>query len=483
MKIRHEAPKSEIERQVGAPLCLELSSGERIAVSQWSLEGLTYPEIVDVLPKEAVLCIPFQGIDIRFPVKLASDPGSLFLRFEGLTGRHRETLAVFYRSLLSGRMASTEEVITSLDTPVDLVPMGETEEEKASGQRKVAPRVLRIIWSLFVYTMLAVFAFGVMGGQIASMLDRIDMDRGRVITPLVPHISPAATFVRDIRVSPGTFVKAGDILMVLGDAALDADIAATEHERADVSARLEKARAAMETLATAMGQRGAKALGATARYTLAARYQTEFFADDDTSRMHRLWVVLRDQNPKMARVFSPDIVMIERLTLLIETLERRRMDLLETEALNKDRQNEITLRALTDGIVTETLAYEGQFVSRRDMLMTIEEDTPREMLGWVSAEVADRVHLGQRVSITYASGDALIEAEGRVAHIIAGPDPGQPNAFGMLVSVAPIGMNAKEMRQTYPIDAPVRMVIHRDRFTKMHDGAKDIIAAAWDHFQ
>ncbi|MEO1797222.1 MAG: hypothetical protein AAFR53_09420, partial [Pseudomonadota bacterium] len=114
MKIRHERPMSDLSFQVRAPLGLELSTGERLTVSDWSLEGFEFPHESDVLPKEAVLSIPFQGVDIRFPITLARQGTGKFLTFEGLSGRQRETLAVFYRSILSGKMASTEEVITSL---------------------------------------------------------------------------------------------------------------------------------------------------------------------------------------------------------------------------------------------------------------------------------------------------------------------------------------------------------------------------------
>ena len=50
-----------------------------------------------------------------------------------MNSRQRETLALFYRNL-SGKMATTTDMITALDTPVDPVPMDEPKPSaRASG--------------------------------------------------------------------------------------------------------------------------------------------------------------------------------------------------------------------------------------------------------------------------------------------------------------------------------------------------------------
>ena len=93
---------SDLSFQVRAPLGLELATGDVVRVTNWSLNSLEFPHDADVLPTQGVLSIPFQGVDIRFPVRFAPGSDERELVFEGLTGRQRETLAVFYRSILSG---------------------------------------------------------------------------------------------------------------------------------------------------------------------------------------------------------------------------------------------------------------------------------------------------------------------------------------------------------------------------------------------
>ena len=150
MKVCHQTPGSGLDWKVRAPLIVETPSGATVAIAQWSLAGLDWPEDVPECPATGTLSVPFQGVDIRFPVRLAKG-GAGIVHLEGLSGRQRETLALFYRSLLSGRMASSGDVITSLDTPVDLVPMDETEDEQVRKPMRLLPRPVRVAFHVITY--------------------------------------------------------------------------------------------------------------------------------------------------------------------------------------------------------------------------------------------------------------------------------------------------------------------------------------------
>jgi hypothetical protein len=204
---------SDLSFEVRAPLGLELATGERVTVCSWSLQGVDFPGDSDLLPKEATLSIPFQGVDIRFPVSLSSEPKSRFLRFEGLTVRQRETLALFYRSILSGRMAPAEDVITSLDTPVDLVPMEETEDEMHAATAGKSPRAVRAVLAVVTYLALAVAVFWTLGAGIYGKLSEVPIPTARIEAPLLPHLVAQSGFVKDLMVAPGDAVAAGDILV------------------------------------------------------------------------------------------------------------------------------------------------------------------------------------------------------------------------------------------------------------------------------
>lgn len=181
MKIRHESPHADMDWKVHAPLMLETPNGGCVHIERWSLAGLVWPDDAPECPKTGTLGVPFQGVDVRFPVRLAPCDESGLICLEGLSGRQRETLALFYRSLLSGRMASSADVITALDTPIDLVPMEQTEAEKTEQPGTFLPRPLRIALNVATYLLLATLVAGVIGKNIFANLDRIDIQHGRVV--------------------------------------------------------------------------------------------------------------------------------------------------------------------------------------------------------------------------------------------------------------------------------------------------------------
>jgi hypothetical protein len=170
MEVRHEAPIPDTLFRVTAPLIVGFGDGTWLRVNQWNLRGLYDARLAECTLDEVMLSVPFQGVGIFFEVTLVPGEGTDEFLFRDLTGRQRETLALFYRNLLSGRMAVTDEIITSLDTPVDLVPMEETEIEKQLGKAARAPRPLRAAASILVYVLIFVLVFSYLG---SLALDRL----------------------------------------------------------------------------------------------------------------------------------------------------------------------------------------------------------------------------------------------------------------------------------------------------------------------
>ncbi len=173
MEVRHERPSSDIQFRVTAPLILGLADGDSLQIRQWNLRGVHDARLQGRDLAGVVLSIPFQGVNIYFPVTLTPGTTEDEVLFADLTGRQRETLALFYRNLLSGRMASTDEVITALDTPVDLVPMGETEAERNLAGVQV-PRKLRVGTHVFGYIAAFLLVFAFLISLLWTRLDSMD---------------------------------------------------------------------------------------------------------------------------------------------------------------------------------------------------------------------------------------------------------------------------------------------------------------------
>lgn len=434
MKIRHERPMSDLSYEVRAPLSLELAGGERVRIDAWSLSGFTYPGSSDILPRHGVLSIPFQGVDIRFKVDLEPGDAPRELTFQGLTGRQRETLAVFYRSILSGKMACTEEVITSLDTPVDLVPMGETEAEKTAGMAGKSARSLRVVWNGLFYSLFAIVVFGLIGSTIYDRLSGIRLQHGRVSAPLVELRTGSAAYIADIPVAVGDAVQAGDVLIRLNDPDRDGALDAV---RADIRLAERRLQDAVDRLDAVTRRKADHRAGLVAQIATAQRGLgvAAFIGGYNTAAYVAAVQALRAFDTG-ADALALQIQ--EQQAQLAEMIAEREIDLrqLKRDLSNaKDANDAINVIATTDGIVRDLPLTRDLFVARGTLAGVVEQNAPRTAVGWISERAAQSLHVGQaaRLRVSTPEGSRLLAAA--ISDITAGVDPARPTEFGVIVTL------------------------------------------------
>lgn len=461
MKIRHERPDADLAYRVRAPLGLETEDGQVMQIAEWSLAGITLPDDIDIVPDRAILSIPFQGVDIRFPIKLAAGDTPHERVFDGLTVRQRETLAVFYRSLLSGRMAATDEVITSLDTPVDLVPMGETEEEKAVGMAGKTPRHLRVILNVALYLAFAGVVFGMLGAMIFNKLDGIALQHGRIQAPFHAHLAPDSAYVAQIRVAMGDKVQRGDVLIDLNDPERDSDVERAREDLSEIETRVREARRRWQFHEARRPE--ARAVLQTAYMAaVAARRTADFFGGYDLAGVETAWARLRafDEGISLAPNDFNDIAQ-----QLLELLQDRKDDerRARRELSNaKDAANSFDILAEADGRVTDIPVFRDQFLRRGQSALTLEADTPRQAVGWVEEDMAATLYVGMTAWVTLTVGAEKRRERAEIVDIVAGVDPARPDAFGLLVTLDFKAHSVAQLRETFRPNAPVQIELDRD---------------------
>ena len=165
VRVRHERPDPATSLEVRVPMQLALGSGKRVAVSALSLDGIRLAEPVEIAPVRGDLFVPFQGFDVLIPVTFATSYGESFLWFSKLPSRSRSMIDLFHNSVLRGEMVAGEDVISRLDTPVDLIPMEETTEEKKDATKGQKPRWVRIGLQNSFYLLLATAVFMSIGSK------------------------------------------------------------------------------------------------------------------------------------------------------------------------------------------------------------------------------------------------------------------------------------------------------------------------------
>lgn len=213
METRHERPNPDTEFRLRAPLTLGLPDGDVYQITQWSLRAVYDRRLAGHDLTQIILSIPFQGVSISFPAALVPGDTADEYLFVGLDGRQREILALFYANLLTGRMASTDQIITSLDTPVDLVPMEETPAERAADPAVTAPRALRIASHLGIYAAVFLLLLGYLATLTINRLNYIPVYAARIEAPLMPVTSPLSGQITEVLATPGDRVEAGDPLV------------------------------------------------------------------------------------------------------------------------------------------------------------------------------------------------------------------------------------------------------------------------------
>lgn len=478
MKIRHERPMSDLQFQVRAPLGLELPDGNAVQITDWSLRDFTFPGKPDVLPSKGVLSIPFQGVAITFPVTLKPGTAPGQLEFDGLTGRQRETLAVFYRSILSGKMASTEEVITSLDTPVDLVPMGETEEEQAAGVAKQKPRVLRAVWNVAFYIILSVVIFTTLGSQIWARLTTIQAEQVRVEAPMLMHTTPQGAYVDRVRVEVGDRVRRGERLVLMSD---PDHTARMEEIRTDIRDQERVLSRAEERLARHMETQSVARAPLLEAYTRAftARRIEDFLGHYNLSAVEDAWTALaRFDAGYWTRVGTWN----EIRDALEEDLRRATEDFRRLKRMlgaEKDSGSAADVVALDAGVVTAVHVFRNQFTARGTPAIEVEADADRLAVGWLDERLAAAVYPGMGARLTVNAGGEKHRLTGAVVEVSAGADPARPGQYGVRLAVLPDKADSARVRALMRPGAPLRMVLDRAPSWAPEGGPRDWAAALW----
>jgi multidrug resistance efflux pump len=376
--------------------------------------------------------IPFQGIEVGFPVTLKPAADGALWAFEGLTGRQREALGLFYRNLMTGRMAATDEVITALDTPVDLIPMGETEEEKATGLAKVRPRALRVIWNIAYYVLLMAVVGGYLGSLAWKRLDHVALSNARYMAPLVEIAAPANGFVAEALVPEHVHVAAGAELLRLTDPEADTSLAEVRSQLAQVKDRLADIEA---RLAAHRAQRPVARAAAV-----------------DTSAFDAGISVTPGDYHDIRLRLEQERRLVE-LELRAVRADRARLD---------DQNRALIIHAPEPGMIGELRVQPGSYQRIGTTLLVFETAAPRRVLGWLDASEAAHVWQGMRATVRYSVGGETRSAPATVAMIEAGTDPLRPDTYGLLVHLDLVGLTLAETRALLPHNAAVEVRLHRD---------------------
>lgn len=466
MQIHHDRPQSELKYKIRAPLFLKVAGGDIVRVEEWSLSGLIYPESAGELPTKVSLTIPFQGVYLQFPVTLKPSGNARELLFDKLTVRQRETLAVFYNSILSGRMASTADMIASLDAPVDLVPMEETETERRSEVSNRPSRILRAIWSLTFYLCLAVVVFGIAGKQIWGRINTIRLSQSRIQAPVQTYTAPEAAYVGNIRVSPGQSISRNDLLVTLTSPALEGRVHEVRAKIIDAERRLAFAQDRLrlhESRADLERETLVKTLD-RAKLRPVLPGSSEGHSQAEVARSE---TALLNFDAGRSTKTGDYIDVLQQLTQIV-LQHKAEWSRLKRELSNRKKiARSLDIVATNDGIVAEMMLLKDFFVHRGTPLLLIEENQPRRAVGMLDERLSDAVYLGMEATIVFNSNGQKTKIPGRIINIQAGEIRGNRGSFSLLVTIEALGMSVEQSREAFQPNVPVTLILHRNVLSRL----------------
>lgn len=471
MNIRHECPMPNLSFAVAAPLYVQAASGQKLTADRWSLEGINIDAQGEDL-SNVTLSVPFQGVDVSFPIKLTTTDTPNQYRFVDLTVRQRETLALFYKGVMSGQMVATGDIITSLDTPVDLVPMGETEAEKTEGLAKAKPRILRILWNVFFYTALALFLAGFIGGTIWQRLSHVSLEHGRFVAPMRSYEAADTGRIERFYVRVGDKVKKGELIARLEDPDRESDV---EDVRAEV-------------------------LLADRRLQMAVAGRDRHLADKPRFRaplwdkFYQLWLPIQGNDHRIPHYQGPlkdawiALLRFDSgqdftpngyhaiLADLNRQVEERDLDLRRWKRELRHRKSaadEFIIRAKDTGTVHALHARKGDFVGRGELIAEIEDNTPRAVVGWLDDRLVTTVYIGMPATVRYSYRGQSKSIKGKVVDLQAGTDAVRPDTYGMVVTIKADDTGISNSRKWFRQNAPASIKLNRDLLGRLWPGGSD----------
>jgi multidrug resistance efflux pump len=434
MEVRHERPDPDLSYRLRAPLTLGLPDGSSLPIMEWSLRGFSCAQLAGKPLEGLILSIPFQGVGVFFPVSVvAGDSDDEFL-WQGMTGRQRETLALFYRNLMSGRMTSTQEMIVSLDTPVDLVPMEETGPEREAAVARVAPRPLRVVSSLVTYAVMFVLVFGFLAYVAMDRLNRVPVVSAKVAALSVPLIAQVPGNVTEALAEAGNLVEEGTPLIRLEDPNLRMARREGQQEIVTLTERVTLATARLD--AHMAGRQNARATfrGGLDRFDAGVSLEPGDFHD------------LRKQLEADLAAAQAELALAEGRA---ETLEAQ--------------SDAMVIRAPARGAVLRYRDPLPGLAAQGERLATFEYDEPRAILAWVDPEQVAAVWPGMGATVRFNRNGRIYTIQARVAGMTMQNEGGDAL---IRLSLSLVGMEAGETRVWLEPDSPVEVQLKTDRLRR-----------------
>ncbi len=309
--------------------------------------------------------------------------------------------------------------------------------------------------------MLAAFLFGFVGNQVWKRLSFLELDHGRFVAPIITYQAPESAYIQKILVKEGDNVSSGDTLIRLEDPDREGQVDEVRTEIRIAERRLNQAQSQLDKHIARLEEFRQPFWDAFYRLWYPWDHSEHLYNDYPVD-VQKAWNALK-------RFDDGEILKPGSYHDILQDLQRRVDEFhLDLRRWKRDLSNkkaaadELHIIARTDGVVSSIPVLQGSFASRSEMVISVEENTPRVAIGWLDDRMVSSVYIGMPATISYSFRGQAKSIIGKILDLQAGSDEVQPDKFGMVITIKADDAGLKKTRKWFRHNAPAGVRLHRN---------------------
>ncbi len=225
-KFEWERPDQRLHHRVSAPIKVKIN-GENYKTENWSIGGFKLVNFShEMNPGERFkvgIAIPFIDLKIQFEteaevIEQNSEESILRAKFVDLDERHKELLEYFVQCLITGEMAAIEDTIKRVDFPI--TPVSDLPNVNPKEQVPFWRRTIKSLAISLAYLMLGGALLAYVLSTLYSHFFLLVIDSAVISEPLEVVQAPISGILDKIYVEVGSKIQAGKPLLRLQNSGL-----------------------------------------------------------------------------------------------------------------------------------------------------------------------------------------------------------------------------------------------------------------------
>jgi multidrug resistance efflux pump len=225
-KFQWERPDQRLHHRVSAPIKVKIN-GKNYNTEDWSISGFKLVDFPHAMkPGErfkAGFALPFRDLNIQFEAEAEviehhDDDSKLRAKFVDLDERHKELLEYFVQCLITGQMADIEDTIKRVDFPI--TPISDLPDVNPKDQLPLWRRSIKSLFIGLAYLVLGGALLAYVVSTLYSHFFLLVIESAVISDPIEVVQAPISGILDKVYVEVGSKIQAGKPLLRIKNSGL-----------------------------------------------------------------------------------------------------------------------------------------------------------------------------------------------------------------------------------------------------------------------